>query len=246
MCYYNYKRLEEVTPETGGIFTALQAYDVPWKSLDISAFLDMEYYGNRSGEKIVSPLVFKKLSDGVLPAAKQTECAQVLFNVYGANWAKEWNTLSKVYDPIANYDMTEIMTDDETVIEYGKTEDTTTGNTHTKTGTETETPAVSVNTDDSVYGFNSSDSVPSASREETPTGTDEMEYDLEETDEGSVGLEQGGSDTHTRNYTLTRKGNIGVTTTQQLLQSERDLWMWYYFSEVVFPCVDRVMTIQTY
>ena len=241
-----YKRLEEVTPLTGGIFTALQSFDVPWKSPDISSYLDLDYYGNYSGEKIVSPLVNKKLVNGVLTSENQTQLAAVLFNVFGTNWTKEWETMSEEYDPIANYDMTEIMTDDETVIEYGKTEDTTTGNTHTKTGTETETPAVSLTTADTVHGFNSSNPVPTDGRTETPSGTDQMSYNLSEGDSGSIGVDYGGSDTHTRNYTLTRKGNIGVTTTQQLLQSERDLWKWSYFMNVVFPDIDRVLTIQTY
>lgn len=241
-----YKRLYEVTPQTGGIFNALQSFDVPWKTPNISDYLDMDYYGNYSGDKIVSPLVDKKLVSGVLTTEKQAELAAVLFNVFGTNWTKEWATMSAEYDPIANYDMTEIMTDDETVIEYGKTEDTTTGNTHTKTGTETDEPAVTVSTSDTVHGFNSTNPVPTDNRSEGSSGSDVVTYDLSEGDTGSIGVDYGGSDTHTRNYTLTRQGNIGVTTTQQLLQSERDLWKWSYFMNVVFPDIDRVLTIQTY
>ena len=244
----SWTRLEDVTPETGGIFTSLQEFAVPWQADNIAAYLDMLYYGNISGSKIISPLVDKKLSGGVLPAAKQRECALILFNVYGEYWGRQWDTLSEEYDPIANYDMEEVLTDDETVIEYGKTEDTTTGNTHTKTGTETDSPAVTVTTNDSVHGFNSEavNGVPTDRSQETSSGTNETEYNTTDTDNGSIGLEQGGSDTHTRNYTLTRKGNIGVTTSQQLLQSERDLWKWNFFNDVVFPDVDRVLTIQTY
>ena len=241
-----YKRLYEVTPLTGGIFAALQSFDVPWKSPDISSYLDMDYYGNYSGEKIISPLVNKKLVEGVLTSENQSQLAAVLFNMFGTNWTKEWGTMSAEYDPIANYDMTEIMTDDETVIEYGKTEDVTDDNTHTKTGTETDTPTVAITTADTVHGFNSTDPVPTDGRTETPSGTDIMEYDVTESDGRTVGTELGGSDTHTRNYTLTRQGNIGVTTTQQLLQSERDLWKWSFFIDVVFPDIDRVFTIQTY
>ena len=63
---------------------------------------------------------------------------------------------------------------------------------------------------------------------------------------GTVRHADSGSDTQTRNYTLTRKGNIGVTSSQQLLESERSLWMWSFFEDVVFPGIDRVMTIDTY
>ena len=240
-----WKTLYEVTVNTG-IFTALQEFDVPWKSPDISSVLDDDYYNNYSGEKIISPLVRRKLVDGVLPAAKQRECALVAFRMYGTNWAKEWATMSQEYDPIANYDMTEVMTDDTRVTEYGKTEDVTNGNTHTKTGTVTDAPLVTVETSDTVHGFNSSNPVPTDNRSESSSGTDETTYNTSDVDSGSTGLEQGGQDTETRNYELTRTGNIGVTTTQQLLQSERDLWKWSFFIDVVFPDIDRVMTIDTY
>ena len=63
---------------------------------------------------------------------------------------------------------------------------------------------------------------------------------------GTVTDADTGSDTSTRNYKLTRKGNIGVTTTQQMIQSERDLWIWNYFYEVVFPSIDKLLAIKVY
>ena len=255
-------RLYEVTPAAGGIFTALQTLDVPWQESNISSMLDMEYYGNVSGEKIVSPLVRKKLSDGELSAADQLAIATSIFAIYGTNWAKEWATLSEIYDPIANYDMEEKLTNDITQMAHGKTHTRTDNTTeqrtdnlsHGKTGTETQTPLVTKQTNDSTYGFNSSTAVPSGSRSESSGGTDTMTYNTTETDTGTSTMHNTGTvtdadtgtDTNTRNYTLTRKGNIGVTTSQQLLQSERDLWKWVFFNDVVFPDIDRVMTIQTY
>ena len=55
--------------------------------------------------------------------------------------------------------------------------------------------------------------------------------------------------THTENgsqdRTLTRHGNIGVTTSQQMLNSEIELWQWDFFSGV-FKDIDKILTIQTY
>lgn len=55
--------------------------------------------------------------------------------------------------------------------------------------------------------------------------------------------------THTENgsqdRTLTRNGNIGVTTSQQMLNSEIELWQWDFFSGV-FKDIDKILTIQTY
>lgn len=45
---------------------------------------------------------------------------------------------------------------------------------------------------------------------------------------------------------LTRSGNIGVTSSQQLLQSERDLWIWNFFRDVVFPDLDSVLVLGIY
>lgn len=44
---------------------------------------------------------------------------------------------------------------------------------------------------------------------------------------------------------LTRTGNIGVTTTQQMLQSERDLRMWDYY-EVLYSDIDSVLAVGIY
>lgn len=55
--------------------------------------------------------------------------------------------------------------------------------------------------------------------------------------------------THTENgsqdRTLSRHGNIGVTTSQQMINSEIELWQWNFFSEV-FKDIDKILTIQTY
>lgn len=47
------------------------------------------------------------------------------------------------------------------------------------------------------------------------------------------------------NHKLTRSGNIGVTTSQQMIQSERDLWEWNFFDKV-FRDIDTFLTIPIY
>lgn len=303
------KRLNDVFPDwlTGaGIFATLQSFPVPWKDENISGALDIEYHGNVSGEKIISPLVEKIRSGDTLTNAEKTMLATSILAIYGVNWGKQWETLEFEYNPIENYSMVEQMTDDETVTEYGKSTTRTDNLTHRKTGTETAdvdetdtrtdnlahgktgtetrtdnltdttTPNLTTNTNNNVYGFNSSNAVPTGTQAqtatgtntETHTGTEQKQYNLSETDTGTettvkdgtnettfdttdtdTGTQttlDGGSDTHTRNYTLTRSGNIGVTTSQQMIESERALWVWNFFRDVVFPDIDRVLTIQIY
>ena len=297
------KKLIEVFPDwmnDGGIFTALQSFDVPWKDEDIQESLDIEYFGNVSGDKYISPLIDKLMEGETLTQAEINLLATAIMAVNGVNWEKLWLTQNFEYDPIENYKMTETMTDDETVIEYGKQSTRTDNLTHSKTGTETndfdgdstrtdnlthsktgtetkdfdgdstrtdnlttETePEVTTTENTNVYGFNSLESVPTDERTQTATGTttethtgtqtviqdnsDTTTYNTTETDTGTQGVVDSGSDTHTRNYTLTREGNIGVTTSQQMIESERNLWIWNFFRNIVFPDIDKILTLRIY
>lgn len=151
------------------------------------------------------------------------------------------------------------------------TSDKTTGaTTETKSGSEVRTP---INKQDNrVYAFNSPQddlgklktsevitsgtdttnyndvkNMVSQNNEVKTTGTDTTQYnDRKDKDTGSSSNTASGKDTHTRNYKLTRSGNIGVTTSQQMLQSERELWLWNFFENVVFPDIDRALTLAIY
>ena len=258
-------RLNDVFPDWlsgGGIFSTLQTFPVPWKEENISGALDIEYHGNVSGDKIISPLVEKIKTGVTLTETERTLLATSILAVCGVNWGKQWETLSFVYDPIENYSMQEKMTDDKTVDEYGKTRTRTDNLQHTKTGTEQDTPNLKdtvtpnlTTTDENlVHGFNSTNAVSSdeqtkratGTSETARTGTDTRTYNTTDADTGTQTDNDGGSDTRTRNYTLTRSGNIGVTTSQQMIESERALWMWNFFKDVVFPDIDRVLTLQIY
>lgn len=102
---------------------------------------------------------------------------------------------------------------------------------------QTETPNVTktknvkskLTTENDVYGFNSGNAVPSS--KQTASGN---KLDNEETD----------TETGTRG--LTRHGNIGVTTSQQMLQSEIDLRSNYHFIEQIFNDVDSILCLLVY
>lgn len=232
----NPKRINDVIPEwlTGGIFSALDNLDVPWKDLDISSELDLQYHGNYSGQKIISPLVKTLLVDGLITSGNMDLLGATIFTMFGDNWAKQWETLIVEYNPIENYSMVETMTDDIKTTDYGRT------STRTDNLTDTNTPNLTNNTDSSRYAFNSSSAVPTDAVQNRATGTNT------DTHTGTQGYVDGGRDTETRNYELTRSGNIGVTTSQQMIESERKLRMWNFFEMVVFPDVDRVLTIKIY
>lgn len=239
-----------------GIFSSLNNYDVPWKNEGISQSLDFEYFGNISGSKTVSPLIGKLLNvDGsnVLSNSRVNQLAMVIYNMNIVNWQKEYATLNFEYNPISNYDMT------ETEIVSGNNSNTVTntgtqGVTHTGTQGNTSTETLTGNDTNTgannIYGFNSSDPVgdSTTSLNTIQSNTDNIQSTRTDnlTDTRTDNLTETGTGTHSDNRTLTRLGNIGVTTSQQMIESERELYLWNFFYKIVFPSVDKVLTIATY
>ena len=45
---------------------------------------------------------------------------------------------------------------------------------------------------------------------------------------------------------LRRSGNIGTLTSQQMITSERELWQWNFFQDVVFPDLTKLLALRIY
>ena len=204
--------------ENKGIFEYFP--DPPWKDEISSVELNLEYFGNISGSKGISPLVSKMLTDGILEDSSRQSLALLISSKFKVNWMRLWNAEIAVYDPVHNYDMHE--------------EGTRTGNNRNESQSTDETHHGRSNTSRySHYGFNSQSSNPS---DEDVT-----------TEGGTTNLNRNGSVDYTINEgsTLHRYGNIGVTTNQQMIEAERSLRMWNYFNSV-YKDIDSVLAIRIY
>lgn len=262
--------------ENHGIFQSTAMQGAPWVNDNTHpiapAVLDLIYFTARSGEKLPSPTV-KNLADSNLEfgltAAQVETLGNAIMQIYGQQLAKQWATLKQHYNPIENYNMTETESDD-TSRGYGHTLTVTDNLTHRKTGTttnapattetetETRTPNTREETENSVAGFNASTMSDQSAQVRTETGTETTQatrqtsgqttdtYNTTDTDTGTKTHANTGTDTEERDRTLTRSGNIGVTTSQQMLQQERDLWQWNFVEQVVFPVVDKILCLPTY
>lgn len=249
------KKLNDVFTPDNGIFTNLENYDVPWKDLDIALLLDSEYHFNIAGMRSISPLLYNLLNDAeTLTAEQRSYIASLIVSMYSVRWSKLWETMNFEYNPIENYDMHEQMSNDITTTAYGKTDtlthDTTEELEKVKNTTDERTADLTTESQHDVQGFNSATFNPSDNDTTTESGTDTMTHTGTDTDTttrtGTDTNAQSGTDTHTRNYTLTRHGNIGVTTSQQMIESERNIWNWEFFYDVVFPDVNRILTLCVY
>lgn len=215
--------------ETGdGVFTDLNELDVPWKDLEHPETvlnLNMAYHGAHSGDKNISPVVYKFLKSE--DENTRSKLAKIIYTMYSDKWAKLWALMEIEYDPLNNYDMEE----HETPAEI----------THTITPAETtiETKPAKMVSENEVSAFNSSDY--SDATKTTTTG------DVSDKGTESIDVDTAGSDVLTvqNERTLTRSGNIGVTTSQQMAQSEIELRKWLYYQSV-FNDIDNILTLSIY
>ena len=193
------------------LFPELQTLGL-FEDIDVSFLQEAsEEYYMHSSQKRLSPICRKWLVDAVDLTAFVKKIAHALYFRYGTNWASIWNAyFVETYNPIENYGMTETKTP--------RVETTTTINTATKITNEQE---------GKVYGFNSPSAVPERDNKVTTTG------DADENETTSVTSFDGED-------TLTRHGNIGVTTSQQMIQSELDLRK-YDFLKSTFADIDRLL-----
>lgn len=271
-----------------GIFSELNKLSVPWRTN--STDLDLEYFGNHSGDKIISPLVSKLLVDDKLTSDSITRLASIIFSLNGDNWSRLYSALQEEYKALQNYNGDETRT--VTTTDTGTDTFSHTGNetntlndssSNTRTGSESlessgsdslsKTGTVGSQgsnlSDNNVFGFNSSSSVPSDSSNSSNNSTDtynlsdKTSYGKKDTkvynnvsDSGSREstntVSNESSDTETKNLqtntseTFHREGNLGVTTSQQMLESEFELRMKYRFFDVVFADVDKTLALQLY
>lgn len=256
----------------GGVFSPM--VNAPWVETMSGANLDLVYLEGHSGERYCSNFINHRLGNSeVLTSDSRTLIANILWAMFGIQWTRLWATMKPTdYDPLTNYQMEENVegtesstrTPDLTKGDTGTVQSTgqdkrTPNLTRTGTGTVKDDGTTSGNTQNNLWGFNSSTSIPSDMSDVTGTNENTTTRDLTEKETGTDTTDKTNTDTYNRSYTetgtdttagmssrkLTRKGNIGTNTFQNLLQQERNLWM-YNFFEQVFKDVDSVLTIPIY
>ena len=259
-------------PTDGGVFSPMS--NAPWADTMSGTNLDILYLDGHSGERYCSNFINHRLNDSdVLSSDNRTLIANILWAMFGIQWTRLWSTMKPAdYDPLTNYQMQETMEGTENST---RTPDLTKGDTGTVqttgqdkrtpnltrngTGTVNDNGSATNNNQNGIWGFNSSTSVPSDMSDGTATNENTTTRDLTETETGTDTTDRTNTDTYNRSYTetgtdttagtssrkLTRTGNIGTNTFQNLLQQERNIWM-YDFFEQVFKDVDSVLTIPIY
>ena len=238
-------------PLSNGIITSLSRFNFPFLTDNLN--INIEYHGNHSGNKIVSPLIDNLLGDNEkLTDENINTLADIISSMYSIKWTKLYNTTIQEYNMLHNYDMTETESINREHNNTSNSENTTTVNSNSSdknTGTVNTTNTQNSQTDNSVFGFNSSTAVPSEINNNEITLNQTVTNDLTDTttssDTTNSNTNMTDDDTTNESRNLSRSGNIGVTTSQQMIQSERDLWNWLLF-DTIFNDIDKILTIQIY
>ena len=189
-------RVKDKITEFSPIFSNVHFFEpLNISAIDLFNIFNMKYYS------------FIYISDDVI------EISSIISNlskVYENEYTAKVKVLLTDYNPIENYNSTETET---TTSENA----TTTGNENTTTTTTNSTTENSGVTTNKVSPYDSenfsNDNNTNSTNTSNVNGTDTTSI----TDTGNI------SSNGTTSRTLTRKGNIGVTTTQQMIESEYEL-----------------------
>ena len=236
------------------IFALLQEKDVPWKALDIAGELDTIFRYIKAKNLICNSLC-EDISGEAL--------AGIVYSYNIENWKKLWQNYTVEYNPIDNYNRHEetVLTDsgNDTTVRNGSTTNTRTGSTtNTRAGSVTNTMTGTTTATDtsSVYAFNSDSSTDVSGGTSTvipdTTTTDNYNNVIDKADYNDIkdiseiNNVEDKRTLNTQHKTVSEiSGNIGVTTSAQMITENINLWKWNYFDDV-FDSIIHLITTGVY
>lgn len=242
----------EISVNGGGIFDALdEEYTAPWyqQLLTISdKSLDYDYFGNRSGNKKCSPLLYNLMGTATeLDYASKAILIQLIHDKFFLNWEALWNSyeagIMAGYNPFNNFSITETGSHEKentgtinTDITEESTDSTTTSNTDTIDTTST--------TNNSRFGFNSTVAVPTDTSSTTSHTGDVSSGTISDTKSATKGEDTSKTDNEEGSYSKQFSGTKDVIKAD-IIKKEREIWVVNYF-DTVFKDVDSVLTSMIY
>lgn len=201
-------------------------------------------------------LICSRITDNI----PLSDIAKIIFNTFSENWKKLWENYVVEYNPIENYLMVEELTGKKTTTFESdlQKEDTSTNNltsdvTSNNSSTSNATGSTTTNSDTSIYTFNTQNGTKSDSgvTTSTPNLINTSEDDITSNTVTNT-TNNSNSNTITSNngvedntQKLKRSGNIGVTTSAQMIKENLDLWKWNFYNSI-FKDIDSIITIGVY
>ena len=236
----------------GALFYRMgEEYGVPWYIEGIAVsnkLLDYEYFGNHSGNKKCSPLLYNLMGDDtVLDFDSQSILIKLLYDRFTLTWTALWHTyeigISNSYHPLHNFDITE--TGSHSI--NGSVEDSIfKTDTASKGGNDTTTTtyADSGSGSNSRFGFNSTEAVPTDGSTASTSGNSTVAKVTTDNDTTVQEGETSREETEEKSYSKQFSGTKDVIKAD-IIKKEREIWIAQYF-DTVFRDVDSVLTSMIY
>lgn len=236
------KRLIETitNPYHDGIFKELfNLEQFEWLTEDNVNEINIEYYYHHSGDKYISKMyertelinlrvlagnkfvLVNNFYVSVNPENSLVNLAKIIYNKFHDKWNRIWNLLvEEHYNPIHNYNMTELET---RALANSNTRKQKT-NITTSSGNSEYT-----------YGYNETNETPTGKTSSSITSTGDLDDNQ---------IQDSGTDTGTIAHT--KSGNIGVTTTQKMLVDEMNVRDRFNFFNIIYKDVDSILCLSVY
>lgn len=185
--------------------------------------LNSDYYLNHSNDKFISPFVEKLFNNGNSIIDITSLVADIVYSRFSTKWIRIYDALMEQYKPLENYSMEETRTPNLTINET--TNEDTDINVNRKT-----------NATNSYKGFNADE----------PVTINQTDGEEDVTTTGAKADNELTKETkHTGTETLVRSGNIGVTSSQQMLEQELKVRQ-YDFYNMIYNDIDSILCLSIY
>lgn len=156
---------------------------------------------------------------------------------YYNKWKKLWDTYKLKYDAIKPYQM-EIVDS----LEEESSNDKSSHNTSESSSSNTASDKIiNDETTNSVYGFNSNNAVPS-DKSKNISESENSSSDSSNSSNSSTS-EQDVKSSSERN--VSRLGNIGNITQQELIEKEREVWRYQIIDEIIYD-ISKILSCGSY
>lgn len=226
--------------EIGIFFNLSKMFD--WLTDDNTPTLNMSYYLGHSGEKEITPL-YENLLNEYSSEEALSYLSSLVYITYGSNWNKIYETLNVEYNPIHNYNMEEKISTNTNMITSNKgvssVNDSSSNHTNNTTFNEN-------NNQENYFGFNSSSSSPTNENKGNEKNSLEGDMTNKSTSDREESIENNVKGSEEDNYQKTIKsGNIGVTTTQKMINEELEIRKNIFFERVMND-IDKLLTLCIY
>lgn len=200
------------------------------------------YYFSWSGDKYISPLI-EKFYDEQLGITHETEIAQMFYATHNMKLTKLWNDYVAKYEAINPYDVHEELDYSHS----GENEVSNSGNdTNVRTGSIEESGTVQDTRQVYPYDGNvaKNESIVTSVR---GANGDSIETTYNQvTDTFTHGKISSGTDSATDDLDTHKYGNLGILPMARILGEDIELWKMDFYTTILFPMLDRFLTLPIY